>query len=184
MAMALTLLFWLLLALLILLVLAIALPLRVELRVSRDEALRYSLAFRPFGRFGPRFSLTGDGRNTDNEPKPPEKKKGTRRWGSRGHMVRAAPRLIGDLFACLRFETADVDMRFGTGDPAETGQIFGMLTPVLYGVSNLRKIDVRIRPVFDQAAFSGHAAMVISVVPAMLVPPFLRFGWASFGPGR
>ena len=70
------------------------------------------------------------------------------------------------------------------GGPAETGQIFGMLTPVLYGVSNLRKIDVRIRPVFDQAAFSGHAAMVISVVPAMLVPPFLRFGWASFGPGR
>lgn len=161
-------------------------PLRLEVRAAREEALRFTLALRPLGRFGPRIFLTDCRGKRDEEPKAADRKpKKAGSWRRDPRVVlRAAIRLLSDILVRVRIEQASVDLRFGSGDPAETGQAFGMLAPLIFGAGGLSRADIRVEPVFDRIVLSGRAALDLSVVPALLLPPFVRFGWAIFGPGR
>ena len=179
--------FWVLVAVLLLLVLIMALPLRIEMHLSREEALRYSVALRPFGRFGPRIPLSD--RRKKASKAAPKLKSGKRKNGGRWmkkpkRLVGAAVRLVMELVGCVRVEAATLDLRFGLGDPAETGQAYGQMAPLIYGTAPAPRLHINVEPVFDRAELSGRVALDVSLVPLMLVPPFVRFGWSAFGPGR
>lgn len=165
---------------------AIALPLHLELRAARDETLRFSLTVRPFGRFGPRIPLRNDKPKSEKTPKAAEQTRQKRsRWRGKPRLVIGAViRLVTDIFGLVRLDRVELDMRFGTGDPAETGQAFGMLAPLIYGARGSQRIDFHVEPVFDRKALTGHANVDLSIIPALLVPPVVRFGWAVFGPAR
>ena len=168
------------------LVLFAAMPLRLELEVHKSEAWRFRAAVRPFGRYGPRIALSGrsqkpdrrDEKQRDASPKP--KKRKLRAKG----LARAVMRLIGDVLRRIRIDTARLKMRFGLGDPAETGQVFGYLAPLIYGTTPGQAIWLEVEPVFDQAVLEGEAELDLSVVPATLLGPLFRFGWFAFGPVR
>lgn len=186
MTVVLTALLWLLLGAILLLLAAIFAPVRIRLRAQFGTAGGYRLALRPFGGLGPRLVVADSRRKTAKKPKARRKaRRGRSRWrpGPR-RFARAAFRLIADLAGCLRLNAAALDIRFGTGDPAETGQVFGLLAPLIHGTAGASRVTIAAVPVFDRAVLGGRAALDASVTPARLVPPFVRFVWSAFGPVR
>ena len=178
---------WLVAAMLALLLAILVSPLRIEFRSETGKAAHYSLALRPFGRFGPGLTLADSKSAPRDKKEKPKKMRKKRRLGARRdprRIIRAAIRLIAEIVGQLHIEELAVDLRFGAEDPAETGEIFGMLTPLIHGTSCHRRMHVTIEPVFDAALFDGRAALDITLTPARLLPPLFRFGWAMFGPVR
>ena len=180
-----TILIWVLAAGLGLFVLAMVTPLRIELMLTREDAVHGLVALRPFGRLGPRVALSGR-KKRQAAPKVALKKRAKGRVWQRNpqRIARAAIRLVTEILGRVHVDAASLDMRFGLGDPGETGQAFGLMTPLIYGTSAMQKVDVKIEPVFDRAVLTGHVALDLSLIPAALLAPFLRFGWTAFGPNR
>ena len=186
MSVAISALLWLLGICLGVLVLVVVMPLRLELAVHKQAHWQFRAALRPFGRFGPRIPLSGRKAKADK----PAKKKGAghapRRVGKLriDLAARAGAQFVRDVLKRVRIETAHLQMRFGLGDPAETGQVFGYLAPVIYGTSAGHQLSLEVEPVFDRVALEGEAELDCFLVPAALVGPLFRFGWAIFGPDR
>lgn len=177
---------WGLAAVLLLLLAALLSPLRIEARATAGDALRYSLALRPFGRFGPRFTVADSEKPSKPkaakaEKKPKDQTVKTKRGDPR-RILRAAVRLFTEIVAQLRLDRASLELRIGADDPAETGQIYGSLAPFIYGTQGSERLSVNVEPVFDRAIFNGQAALDISLMPVRLILPISRFGWAAFGP--
>lgn len=176
----------------LLLLVAFASPLRIEVRASFGEVQRYSVALRPFGRVGPRLAVVDStrppgahketGPKKKQKEKTPKNRRRTRRDPARifGAVVRLVPAIVGK----FSVDRLALDMRFGAEDPAETGQIFGVLTPFVYGTWGMRRFDLKVEPVFDRAVLDGDAALDVQMTPARLIPPLIRFGWSAFGPSR
>lgn len=184
MSIFLTILGMLLLVLLLVLLSAVVMPLRLEMKIIRQENWQYAAALRPFGRFGPRIKLNSRKKKTNAPRKRSPRKRffsGSRRQRSR-NFLRPALRLGADILHAIDLGEVMVDLRFGFDDPAETGEVFGKVAPLVYGLSNSRKIHVNVAPNFHQAALNGRAEMDLILIPAALFVPALRFGWSAFGP--
>lgn len=165
---------------------ALFLPLRLEVRATAAGALRWTVALRPFGRFGPRIALRrrrpgGAAQKTAADRGPARR---PRRRADRRHLAGAGIGLMRDILGAVRIEDLFLDLRFGTDDPGETGQIYGMLTPVIFGLAGRRRFRIQIEPVFDRAVLAGRAGLDASITPAWVLPAVVRFGWAVFGPSR
>ncbi|MDF0601521.1 DUF2953 domain-containing protein [Psychromarinibacter sp. C21-152] len=186
---------WLLLILVLGVVAVLALPVRLRVvgRTQPERWVRVELGL--LGGLVPRFAVfdsvrSGGGEAPPDQPAAPKpgrrRKRGTsgKRRGRR--MIRAAPRLLQDLLRQVRIERLDLDGCFGLGDPAETGQVFGMLAPLAYGGGWMLGPGARlaVTPVFDRACLEGRGDVMVAVVPLALVPPAIRFAWAVFGPRR
>lgn len=175
---------WVLVVLLVLVVLVLAMPLRIELDLSKAEAVRFSAALRPFGRYGPRIALS-DRREKRTKVKPKAKPARKRRWTqSPKRIAGAAIDLATELVGRVRIEAAALDLRFGLGDPGETGQAYGQMAPLIYGTGAMSRVHINVEPAFDETVLDGRASMVMSLIPLTLIPPFIRFGWAVFGRRR
>ena len=177
---------WVFAAVCFLLLAALALPVRVECRASVGEVLHYRVGLRTLGGLGPRVALADSDKPSRKKAKPKEKKfrkdKSKRREAAR--ILPAAMRLVNDIFGRLHVEKLALDVRFGADDPADTGQIYGSIAPVIYGTAGCRSLQLNVRPVFDGAVFDGHAALDVRFTPLRLIPPFVRFGWSALGPHR
>ncbi|UWQ27139.1 DUF2953 domain-containing protein (plasmid) [Leisingera aquaemixtae] len=169
----------LLAALLGLTVLVLVLPLRIELVLRKEAGLSFSAALRPFGGIGPRIRLSGRRKPPETAQEPGRK----RRYDPR-RLAPAAGRLAAAVLRRIRIRALVLDAKFGLGDPAETGQLYGMLAPLVYGTLPARRLQVAVQPVFDRAELSGRAELDVTVVPAALIVPAVRFGWDAFGPVR
>ncbi|UWQ39803.1 DUF2953 domain-containing protein (plasmid) [Leisingera aquaemixtae] len=169
----------LLAALLGLTVLVLVLPLRIELVLRKEAELAFSAALRPFGGIGPRIRLSGRRKPPETAQEPGRK----RRYDPR-RLVPAAGRLAAAVLRRIRIRALILDAKFGLGDPAQTGQLYGMLAPLVYGTLPARRLQVAVQPVFDRAELSGRAELDVTVVPAALIVPAVRFGWDTFGPVR
>ena len=169
-----------------LIVLAMVLPFRLELDLNKDEAWHFRAALRPFGRFGPRIAVSGRKKNAPKAAKKPDvaaKRNKSRKTGFQ-HLARPALQFATDVLRRVHLSTARLEMRFGLGDPGETGQAFGLLAPLIYGSRACRGSSIQIVPVFDRRTLTARAELDLSIVPATLLGPLIRLGWAAFGPGR
>jgi len=77
----------------------------------------------------------------------------------------------------IHFDSLNVDIRFGTGDPAETGQIFGLATPFIYGFPS-DAVSVSLQPDFVQECFRGRIEAALHFIPVALLGPIVRLGLA------
>ena len=184
MAIAFTIFFWLLVAILAVIVLALVTPLRIELSVIKGDAWQLSAALRPFGRFGPKIPMSKGMKETETAPK--SKRVRHKKWGkwtrNPQRIGRAALRLVTDLIQCVRLNAATVDLTFGLGDPGKTGQLFGLMAPLIYGPSFGERVNLSVVPAFDRTVLTGSLAVELSFIPASLLAPTARFGWTAFGP--
>ncbi len=173
----------LLAAVLVLVILALVLPLRVWVAFDTKAERYLAVRLQPFGRWGPIFPVTERrAKKKPPRPKAPKEKKSRRRV-PRGRFTFAKVRdLLSGVIAAIHFEELRVDADFGLGDPADTGQAFGMLAPIMYGTPGCA--DLQLRPVFDRACLSGQGHLRWRIRPATLLWPFVRFGWAVWGPVR
>ncbi|MBP0482617.1 DUF2953 domain-containing protein [Sagittula salina] len=102
----------------------------------------------------------------------------------RHRMLRAVPQLVAKLLSCVHIDRLLLDIVFGTGDPATTGETFGALAPFLYGTPRPAGWNAAVRPDFDNARLEGSAACELRLRPLALAGPLLGFVWSVFGAGR
>lgn len=166
----------------------ISMPVQFDVRLRKDGETSFRVVARPFGGAGPTLPLADSGKKRTGKPAKKAKpvkapKTGKKRWGGRGpDAILALPDLMSGLLRCIRVRSLSLDAEFGLSDPADTGYVYGMLTPLIYGLPPRGAVSVR--PVFDGRFLRAVLDARISVTPIALAWPFLRFGWRLFGPFR
>lgn len=181
---------WLLLGVAVIaaaIVILLAIPVRLSVRVEQTDHTRAEWRLRwLFGavdvRLGGRQSR--DGLETPEEPDQPKTPKSTRRPRRRRGSVLAVLRtpgfvqrvfrLVPDLIGRLRWEHVSLDATFGFEDPADTGQLYGALSPILVA-SRAQGWPIVCRPAFDRAGLEGTCAAAVRVRPLAVVWVAVRF---------
>lgn len=189
-------LFWGLLVLLAALLLILSLPVALEARAERGEVWQGEARVRILGRWGPSFKVSGGTAKAraKRQGKPARKRDGARRKrrGRRGRSVpigralSAGPDLIAGLLGKFTIRELEVDARFGLGDPAATGQAYGVLGPAVFGLGWMgsERVSVLLEPDFERLALEGRFSGALAVTPITLLGPVAIFAWRVFGPGQ
>lgn len=172
----------------ILLVLALAIPVDLWLRVERTQRTQLELGIGWLaGRLPQRIYLAPGEPKTpepppsaaeDAEQAPEETDEGpsardrvaqglalVRSEGFLGHTGRTLRRLLSSFHVQL----LSLELRFGTGDPADTGILFGRLQaamPVTYATP---RVDVDLDPDFHRSIFEGAGELRLRATPLRLV---------------
>jgi hypothetical protein len=92
-------------------------------------------------------------------------------------------RLVRDLWRAVDRQNLRLYLRIGTGDPAETGQLWAVLGPVSGMLQNLEEGRIRVTPEFVDAVFDFDGSGRVRLIPLrilaitaglMLSPPIWR----------
>lgn len=171
---------WILVAVAGLALLALSLPVRVRIAAETGPPVRLRVHAAPLGGLVPEFALPGGGAPGRGRP-------GRHHGRPRLRVIRGVPALIGEVLARIRLLSLSAEGTYGLGDPAATGEMAGMLAPLVRGIptrGRAGRIALDLSPDFERAGLVGSAEALISVTPMRLVPPLARFAWTAFGKGR
>ena len=128
--------------------------------------------------------LGGEKKNSEKMPKQMMAKKG--RWSFRrplavfrtrgfsGRLLLLARRLVRS----VHLRDVDIELQVGTGDPAETGLLFGIILPSLGLVRSGSSPGICIEPNFVEETFEGHARVAVRVYTIKLIPPLVAFAFS------
>jgi hypothetical protein len=173
--------FWLAIAataVLLLIVAALAVPVQFDVQAELSDRWRGRVTLRwLFGLL--EVPLTGGSRSA-RPPRTRKPRKPSRRRPSI-RPVLATPGLAGrtvefleDLVTRIQVRAFQLKAEFGVDDPADTGQIYGALVPVLV-LASVRGMDVRCRPDFTRARLEGACTGSVSVRPLAVFGVVVRF---------
>lgn len=189
MALLLAVILWLLLGMLLLIGVALITPAIVRVHLSTSPRLAYRVEARALAGLAPRLTLAEGPRNGSVAKPSPIPAKSERHRMPRlkrvhGSAVRAVPPLITDVLHRIHLAELHIDADYGLGDPADTGQLCGLLMPVQYAGSMPASVSLNLRPDFTKACLSGSLTTVVRVTVAALLVPILHFAWRVYGPQR
>ena len=166
-----------------LLVVLLFVPVRLQARLSRDPArfrLRLGLLWGLV-----RLTLVDTARpkaRRDPEPeastssKSATPRRNARRAGGRRPPWRALIRAGFEALSVIRVERFEGTIAFGLGDPAATGEAFGRAMGLVAATPFRGR--VQLVPVFDRVTLDGDGILIVSLIPARLIPVAIRLGWA------
>ena len=172
------------LGLFFLVILLLSIPIDLAFSYASGEESRSKMRVSwLFGLIGK--ELGGEKEGREKKPKTRKAKKGRRSFREPLAMFRARglPRrlilLARRLMRSVQIRDVDVQFQVGTGDPAETGLLYGLIGP---GVAlaqssfspNIRP-NIRFEPNFVEETFQGHARGAVRVYPIRLIPPLIAF---------
>ncbi len=83
--------------------------------------------------------------------------------------------LVRRLARSVQLRDVDVDFQIGTGDPLETGLLFGVIGPSVALARSSFSPNITIEPNFVEETFEGHARGAVRVYPIKLIPPLIAF---------
>ena len=171
-------------ALIALIVAMLAVPLVLFIEAERTGTLK--VRWRVFWLFG---LVRPRSRNRSAAPLPdradarlagtPKKRRASRRrvavavLRTRGLLQRIV-RLTLALFRRIKIERIQVDTVFGFENPADTGFVYGCLSPALV-IADIRGLNVRCRPMFTEAGLQGAFRATLRVRPLSMVGPMVAF---------
>jgi hypothetical protein len=171
-------------ALITLIVSMLAVPLVLFLEAERTDKLK--VRWRLFWLFGlvkprsrnrsaPSVPDRADARPADT---PKKRRARGRRMAvavlrTRGLFERVV-RLALALLRRVTLERLQLDTMFGFENPADTGFVYGCLSPVLV-MADLRGLNIRCRPMFLESGVRGALRATIRVRPLLLVGPMVAF---------
>jgi hypothetical protein len=92
---------------------------------------------------------------------------------SPGFLVRAG-RFLLSLRRLLKVESLFVHSEFGFDDPADTGQVYGALSPLL-AAATAAGLDLDCRPNFLQSCFDGAAGATLRIRPLAVMSTIAGF---------
>ena len=125
--------------------------------------------------------LGGEKKGREKKPKEMKAKKGRRSFRGPLAVFRArgfSARLLL-LARCLvrsvQVRDVDIEFRVGTGDPMETGLLFGVIRPGVALARSGISPNIRIEPNFVEETFEGHARAAVRVYPIKLIPSLIAF---------
>lgn len=177
------------LAALILVLLVTPVTLNVTMRTSPKWRLK--IAARLLGGLTPSIPIHDSDRprpKKKKKPSPAPERQKKKAGPSRPALARirravsAAPHLLIDLLRPIHIQYLKVDMDVGLLDPADTGQLFGLLVPVIYSRRQSEAVSIAVRPDFTSARLSGEVTAALNFIPVAFIPPAIRFAWRVFGP--
>lgn len=178
---------WLFAFLVVLALAAVVTPVKLRLRFRSSPQWRLRIDARLFGGATPAIPFHDSARRRSKK----RKKAGTRRTlrnntgnkkTSSFRMFEAAPKLLGELLRSIEVSRLEIDADVGLGDPADTGQLFGLLVPIIYTQPMATVGLINVRPDFTASRASGTLLAELSFIPAAFIPPGVRFAWHVFGP--
>ena len=173
----------------LLIVIVVATPMHLRLVAEAGDRFDVEAEVRVLWGLAPRLSLKAErhGHRVAKVLRKPRKRKPVRRHepqeehdvGDRitaaevSRLLTALPEAV--LIALRRIHLDRLSLRavFGFDDPADTGQVFGQLTPWIYGVPRER-CDVQVRPDFDRKRFEGSAEVAVHLTLLAVAWPLLR----------
>lgn len=178
---------WLLLALLALVSLAFVTPVFFRVHLTTSPQFAYRIEMRALAGLAPRLILAeGPGKGSVAKPQPkPAKLKQSRTSRVKpvhGSVIRAVPQLIGGILRRIHLAELHIDADYGLGDPADTGQLCGLLMPLQYASPMPASVSLYLRPDFTRTCLNGSLTAVIRVTAAALLVPVSRFAWRAYGP--
>lgn len=89
------------------------------------------------------------------------------------------PDLASGLLSTIRIEHLVVSGRLGLEDPADTGQLFGLLMPLRFMTTG-RRFAFDIEPDFDGPSLDARFDAQFRLRPVSAIPAAMRFGWRVF----
>lgn len=91
-------------------------------------------------------------------------------------LLKQLKRLLLDILKCFKIRDLRVNFRVGLDDPADTGLLFSLISPVTFFLGSSRVHEIRVEPSFEDAfVFEGYLSGALRLVPIQLAIPFLRF---------
>jgi hypothetical protein len=182
---------WVLAILLALAIAVLATPWKLGVRLGTEPRWRLRVGLGLFGGLAPPIPLHDSARRRKAEPKPPKRQTGRRRPPGRARRAKkvmrraaSAPGLLLGLLRPIHLERLAVEADIGLDDPADTGQLYGLLSAVNRARPPGSRISVAVRPDFTGPRASGELDAMLSFVPLAFVPPAVRLGWHLFGRRR
>jgi hypothetical protein len=83
--------------------------------------------------------------------------------------------LAGRLVRSVQIRDVDNHFQVGTGDPAETGLLYGLIGPGVALAQSSFSPNIRVEFNFVQETFHGHARGAVRVYPVRLILPLVAF---------
>ena len=164
-------------------VLLLSVPIDLSFSLKTDERFRSRV------RIGWLFGLVGKdlgGGENANEPKDEEKPKKQGRRSKRsprpflaairtrgfpGQSLRFARRML----RAIRVRELNLGLQIGLGDPAETGQLLGLVSPVTACVGAIPGVQMSVEPDFYEETFRSYCNGSVRIYPIRMVPPMVLF---------
>jgi hypothetical protein len=84
-------------------------------------------------------------------------------------------RFILNLFRQINIRTFNLSIRFGLDDPADTGQLYGVIAPFALCLQAFPFTTIRIQPVFTGVALHTYFKIQVRIVPIRIVWVLIRF---------
>ena len=178
-------LFWFFVALAAILVGVLITPVSLRLFLRTSPQWVYRVDARILGGLTPNMPVVDSSR--PRKPRAKRQKKKKARSGrknqvfGRKNIVSALPKLLFGIIGAIHFKHLSLDVEFGLYDPADTGQLYGYLTPLQYSGCMARDVSISLRPNFEHACIVGEVDASVRVTAASLLVPIFRFGWSAFG---
>jgi hypothetical protein len=99
-------------------------------------------------------------------------------------LIRRLIKLTRDLLRALKPRRLRMRFIIGLDDPADTGRLWGLLTPLrlLFGTRSFGKasgVSVEITPDFIGPRFSGYSCASVQFVPLQLIGLFIGFAFSA-----
>lgn len=159
--------------------LILAVPVELTFRVARGDDTRPDVSVRWL------FGLVHRdlGASEKDAPEKPDKKEDEPgRQSARAFIAMlqsgALFRLIGfgwRLFRKIELKEFVLRGRFGTGDPGQTGILYGVSSAFTAPANRRRNIDIRLSPSYVEPVLEGEIHGTIRLVPIRLLPPLVGF---------
>ncbi len=183
---------WTLKSVVILLFLSMSLvlitPVKLVLEMHTSPSWRMNVGMRLLGGSTPAISFSSDvcRGQLRNAQKTRKAKKGISRRSSTSvaQAIPATLRFLSELLRSVHFDRLSIDADVGLPDPADTGQLLGMITATAHAMPSTQKVSVIIRPDFIEPRASGRLDAELSFVPLSIIPPSIRFVWRMVGSRR
>ena len=166
------------LGLVFLAVLLFSIPIDLAVSYERGEGSRSRMRIGwLFGLIGK--ELGGKKKGEDKKSKTMKEKNGRRGFrgplamfrarGFSGRLLLLARRLVKS----VQVRNVDVEFQVGTGNPAETGLLYGVIGPSVALAGSSLSPNIRVKPHFVEETFQGHARGVVRVYPIKLMPSLI-----------
>ena len=173
-------------ALTVLLVALMAVPVALVVEAEREDALKVRWRMRWLHGLvdvGTSPRQPAPPTSERSEPAKPARTSETRRWRrarmgiavlrTRG-LVRRAQRTAFTLFRRIRVRELQARAAFGFDDPADTGMVYGCLSPFLV-MADARGLRVECRPMFLEFGLRGVLRATVAVRPLAVIGTLVGF---------
>jgi len=176
-------LFYILISLNVLLIMLLAVPIDIEYEFNnRLEKKSRTRIIWLFGLINVELKESANDFDIEFE-KPKKKRRSKSKSGikpilaalkSEGFLRRTL-KFLKDIFNIAEIKNLQAKLSFGLGDPADTGQLYGLMSPVFAFLYAVPRVNVSFTPIFDRATLDAEINAALRIVPIRFFRAIFRF---------